>query len=122
MYVEKFSNLKKLILYAIVLTYLVFVLFPLVWLVQSSFKSMYQALKIPPDLIWIPTFEAYHKALGGGMLKAFMNSAIVSLSNVLLVLVLGISAGYALANLKTKASQNIGFWILSIRMAPERIL
>ncbi|GAI09231.1 unnamed protein product, partial [marine sediment metagenome] len=118
MYGQKYSNLKKLVLYAIVFTYLVFVLFPLIWLVQSSFKSMYQALKIPPALIWRPTFEAYQKALGGGMLKAFLNSAIVSLSNVVLVLVLGVSAGYALANLKTKASQNIGFWILTVRMAP----
>jgi len=118
MYGQKYSNLKKLVLYAIVFTYLVFVLFPLIWLVQSSFKSMYQALKIPPALIWRPTFEAYQKALGGGMLKAFLNSAIVSLSNVVMVLVLGVSAGYALANLKTKASQNIGFWILTVRMAP----
>jgi len=118
MHVQSHGNLKRFILYAIVFIYLIFVLFPLVWLIQSSFKSMYQALKIPPSFIWSPTFEAYQKALKGGMLKAFLNSGIVSLSNVILVLVFGISAGYALANLKTKASQNIGFWILSVKMAP----
>ncbi len=118
MQVKSHKKLKKFTLYLIISIYLVFVLFPLLWLIQSSFKSMYQALKIPPDFIWTPTFEAYKKALGGGMLRAFLNSAVVSLSNVFLVLLLGITAGYALANLKTRASQNIGFWILSVRMAP----
>ena len=118
MWVQPQGRLRRSILYTIVFIYLIFVLFPLIWLIQSSFKSMYQALKIPPAFIWTPTFEAYQKALGGGMLKASLNSTIVSLSNVLLVLVLGTSAGYALANLKTKVSQNIGFWILSVRMAP----
>jgi len=109
---------KKGALYFLIIIYLIFVLFPLVWIIQSSFKSMFQALKLPPSLIWSPTFQAYHKAMGGGMLRSFYNCGIVSVCNVILALAFAIPAGYSLANYKTKFSQNIGFWILSVKMAP----
>lgn len=114
----KLSKSKKIILYSIIVLYLIFVLFPIIWLIQSSFKSMYQALQIPPLLIWKPTFQAYQKVFGGGIYKAFLNSIEAAASNVLLCLLFGIPAAYGLARARTKISENIGFFILSVRMAP----
>jgi len=115
---NKYGYWKKGTLYFLIVIYLIFVLFPLVWIIQSSLKSTFQALKLPPSIIWSPTFGAYQKALGGGMLKSFLNSGIISICSVIMTLTLAITAGYSLASQKTKFSQNMGFWILSVRMAP----
>jgi len=114
----KLSKSKKIILYSILFLYLIFVLSPIIWLIQSSLKSMYQALQVPPLLIWKPTLQAYQKVFGGGIYKAFLNSIAVAVSNVLICLLLGIPGAYGLARARTKVSENIGFFILSVRMAP----
>ncbi|UCE50871.1 MAG: carbohydrate ABC transporter permease [Desulfobacterales bacterium] len=109
---------SRLILYAILGVYLVFVLFPITWLVLSSLKTHYQTLIIPPQLVFQPTMEAYEKIFTGGMLKAFANSLKIAGIDIVLALFFGIPAAYSLARFKSKLNENIGFWFLSIRMAP----
>ena len=43
---------SRLILYTILGVYLVFVLFPIIWLVLSSLKTHYQTLMIPPQIVF----------------------------------------------------------------------
>ena len=109
---------SRFILYAILGVYLVFVLFPIIWLVLSSLKTHYQTLMIPPQIVFQPTMEAYEKILTGGMLKAFANSLKIAGIDIVLALFFGIPAAYSLARFKSKLNENIGFWFLSIRMAP----
>jgi multiple sugar transport system permease protein len=112
------SGPKKALLYAILALYLVFVLFPILWLIQCSFKTSYQALQVPPLLIWKPTLDAYRKVFGGGIYKALLNSVTVGVSNVILCLAFGIPAAYGLSRIRTKISENMGFYMISIRFAP----
>lgn len=109
---------SRLILYAILGVYLVFVLFPIIWLMLSSLKTHYQTLIIPPQLVFQPTMEAYEKIFTGGMLKAFANSLKIAGIDIVLALFFAIPAAYSLARFKSKLNENIGFWFLSIRMAP----
>lgn len=109
---------SKLVLYVILTVYLVFVLFPIVWLVVSSLKTHYQTLIIPPKIVFRPTMEAYEKIITGGMLRAFKNSLKIAGVDIVLALTFGIPAAYSLARFKTRLNENIGFWFLSIRMAP----
>ncbi len=109
---------SRFILYAILGVYLVFVLFPIIWLVLSSLKTHYQTLIIPPQIVFQPTMEAYEKILTGGMLKAFANSLKIAGIDIVLALIFGIPAAYSLARFKSRLNENIGFWFLSIRMAP----
>jgi ABC-type glycerol-3-phosphate transport system permease component len=109
---------SRIILYAILAAYLVFVLFPIVWLMLSSLKTHYQTLIIPPKIVFEPTATAYEKVITGGMLKAFRNSLQIAFVDIAAALVFSIPAAYSLARFKTKFSENIGFWFLSIRMAP----
>ena len=95
-----------------------FVLFPLFWLLLGSLKTRHEALAIPPSLVFTPTFEAYSTILGGGIAGAFFNSLTIALTNVTLVLVVGVPAAYALARMKGAVQENLSFWVLSIRMAP----
>ncbi|MFQ5796600.1 MAG: carbohydrate ABC transporter permease [Candidatus Bipolaricaulia bacterium] len=109
---------RKFLLYTVLLLYLSFLVFPIFWLVLSSLKTHYQVLQIPPVLNFRPNFQAYEKLWSGGMLKAFGNSLAIAGLNIVIALALGIPAGYGLARFKTGFNQNIGFWILSVRMAP----
>ena len=112
------SWLSKAIMYFILAIFLIFVLFPIVWLALSSVKTHYQTLILPPKIVFTPNLDAYKKIITGGMLKSFKNSLIVAVVDIILALVLSIPAAYSLARFKSKFNENIGFWFLSIRMAP----
>ena len=108
----------KVVLYFILSIFLVFFLFPIIWLVISSIKTHYQTLVIPPKLLFKPTIGAYRKIITGGMLKSFKNSIVISFVDIVLALLLSIPAAYSLARFKSKFNKNIGFWFLTVRMAP----
>ncbi|WP_029075910.1 carbohydrate ABC transporter permease [Kaistia adipata] len=97
---------------------LVFVLLPIAWLALGSLKTRNEALALPPKLIFTPDFSAYHKIVAQGFLGAFGNSLTIALSNVVLTLLLGTPAAYALTRIRGKVQDNLSFWVLSIRMAP----
>jgi len=95
------------------------IIFPIVWLVSASFKTMHQVFKIPPEIIFEPTFDNYHRLLfGGQLINAFYNSLAVSTLTLAISLILSVPAAYSLSTLKNRVGRHIGFWILSIRMAP----
>jgi multiple sugar transport system permease protein len=108
----------RVILYFILAIFLVFFLFPILWLLFSSIKTHYQTLVLPPKILFKPTIGAYRKIITGGMLKSFKNSIVISFVDIVLALLLSIPAAYSLARFKSKFNENIGFWFLSIRMAP----
>ena len=99
----RLNRKKKTIIYIVLILYLVFVFFPIVWLIQCSFKTKYQSLQIPPLLIWKPTLDAYKKVFGGGMYKAFINSISVAAINVILCFLLGVPAAYGLSRIRTRS-------------------
>ena len=112
------SWLSKCILYLIIALFLIFFLFPIVWLFVSSLKTHYQTLIIPPKLLFSPSVEAYKKLIMGGMLKSFKNSLLIAGIDIILALILSIPVAYSLARFKSKFNEHVGFWFLSVRMAP----
>ena len=112
------NPVSKAVLYLILVVFLVFFLFPIVWLFISSIKTHYQTLVIPPKMLFKPTVAAYRKLITGGMLKSFRNSLLISVVDVIVALLLSIPAAYSLARFKSKFNENVGFWFLSVRMAP----
>lgn len=104
--------------WAFVLLALVFVLLPIVWLAMGSLKTRNAALALPPQFLFDPDVSAYAKIVSGGFLRAFGNSLTIALTNVVLTLVLGTPAAYALTRMRGRAQDNLSFWLLSIRMAP----
>lgn len=119
MYTYRRSTLQTVIIYFILGFYLLFVLVPLVWVIVGSFKTTSQALQIPPVFFFKPSLAAYTKIfVGGGLGKAFINSFLIASGNVIISLLLGVPAAYALARWRTKGTDQAGFWILSLRMTP----
>lgn len=97
---------------------LIFVVMPIAWLALGSLKSREAALALPPQIVFQPDFSAYAKILSQGFLGSFRNSLTIALTNVVLTLVLGTPAAYALTRMTGRVQENLSFWLLSIRMAP----
>lgn len=97
---------------------LVFVLMPIAWLALGSFKTRDAALAMPPQILFEPDFSAYVKIMSQGFLGSFQNSLTIALTNVVLTLVLGTPAAFALTRMRGPVQEHLSFWLLSIRMAP----
>jgi len=98
------------------------VIFPVAWLISSSFKNPVDIFAIPPLLVPPdPTLDHYGVLfLEMGFLEYIYNSIIVATSTVLLSLGVGILAAYSLARFKLPHNLNthLSFWVLSTRMFP----
>lgn len=98
--------------------YALFALFPLIWMIICSFKSdaqMYNTV-----FRFTPTLENYRAVLlGTDYFKAFFQNLIVSGGAVLLTVVAGVPAAYALARYDFKKKEDVAFQILSFKFAPE---
>ena len=100
------------------ITLLLFTLLPVLWLLQMSFKTGVDAFRMPPLLIFTPTFENYLGLLQERFPKFFMNSVVVSLTTTALSMLLGVPAAYAMARARFRGSAGLRLWILFTRMVP----
>lgn len=98
--------------------YALFALFPLVWMVICSLKAdaeMYNTV-----FVFTPTLDNYKAVLlGTDYFKAFFQNLVVSGGAVLLTVVAGVPAAYALARYDFKKKEDVAFQILSFKFAPE---
>ncbi len=98
---------------------LIITLFPIYWLVNTSFKFDKENLIYPPAFIpEQPTLTNYVKALGSIQLSTIINSTIIAVVSSLIVVLIAIPAAYSLARLDPKWGDDLALWILSNRMMP----
>lgn len=103
------------------LTYfLVFLLvFPVLWMVLTGFKTEIAAIDIPPTLFFQPTLDQFQIAFDGGLAAYFFNSVVASLVSTAIAMVLGIPAAYAMVfQMRKKSSDDMLFFVLSTRFMP----
>lgn len=112
------STWKALGRAAFLIVAVTFVLFPILWLALGSLKTRNAALAVPPELVFQPDYSAYTRIFTQGFLDSFQTSLTIALTNVVLTMLLGVPAAYALTRMTGKAQENLSFWLLSIRMAP----
>jgi multiple sugar transport system permease protein len=93
-------------------------LFPVLWLVQLSFKTDVEAMRVPPTILFAPTLDNYAAVFQGKFARSFVNSLVVSVSTTLAAMVLGVPAAYALSRASFGRSRGLAFWVLTTRMAP----
>lgn len=105
-------------LYFLIALFLIWTLFPVLWIFLTSLKTIQQVNALPPVLIFKPTFENYVQIFSGKALASLQNSLIISSSTVVLGIVIGLPAAYVLARARFRARGQVNFWILSMRMAP----
>src|SRR3989440_7115349 len=104
-----------------VLTYLLvfFLVFPVLWMVITGFKTEIAAISIPPTLFFQPTIDQFMLAFDGGFGAYFINSVLVALVSTAIAMTLGIPAAYAMVfHMRKKSSDDMLFFVLSTRFMP----
>lgn len=116
----------------ILAVYFIFALFPIFWMFLVSLKSGTELFTT--KFIFTPTLENYYFILfgdptvGAGVVakqefpRFFMNSLIVSSGAVIVSLLVGVPAAYALARFRFKGKEDLAFTFLSFRFAPELVV
>ncbi|NWG18500.1 MAG: carbohydrate ABC transporter permease [Chloroflexi bacterium] len=118
------SRLGRILLWVAVVVAIVWVLYPFVWAVITSFKTQREALEptIIPFLQFQPSMENWSAELGLGAREttlALGNSITISIGATTLATVLGTLTGYALARFRYGiGNRNIVSWVLSQRFLP----
>ena len=103
------------------LTYIVvfLLIFPVLWMVITGFKTEVAAIAIPPTLFFAPTLSQFALAMNGGFGAYLFNSAVASLVSTALALSLAIPAAYAMVfQMRKKSADDMLFFVLSTRFMP----
>ncbi|NDZ81770.1 MULTISPECIES: carbohydrate ABC transporter permease [unclassified Streptomyces] len=106
--------------YLALLCYLVFLAFPLVWLVSTAFKSPRELGSISPT--WLPqhpTLDNFRAAFDAQpLLHSALNSLIVAGSATVISVALAVPAAYALVRFRSRMSTVANGWVLVSQMFP----
>jgi len=93
--------------------------FPLIWLLLTAFKTELQAIAVPPELFFKPTLESFAEVnLRSDYLLYAKNSVITSVVSTILGLAIAAPAAYSMAFFRTKHTRDILMWMLSTKMMP----
>jgi multiple sugar transport system permease protein len=108
--------------YLLLFAYVVFLAFPLLWMLSISFKGPRELVELYPS--FLPeslSFENYRLALtenDGELLRSFVNSLKIAVVTALVTTVIGLPAAYVLARRRGVITR-IGLgWILVSQMFP----
>jgi multiple sugar transport system permease protein len=106
--------------YVAVLCYLVFLGFPLLWLISSSLKSPREFATITPTLLPKHVdFSNYTDALSEqGLIRGLGNSLQISVLTTILVLIVSLPVSYALARFRSRLRPLTNGWILVSQVFP----
>lgn len=93
--------------------------FPIFWMFITSFKTELQAISVPPQLFFEPTFENFSIVQErSDYLKHAWNSVVTSFGSTILALIIAIPAAYSMAFFPGKRTKDILLWMLSTKMLP----
>jgi multiple sugar transport system permease protein len=116
--------LTRTLQYAALGAYLLFLGFPLVWMLSTSFKPPPELVRLHPSLVpESPTVDNYVQAFTEQALgRAALNSLQVSLASAVLTVLLAVPAAYALARFRTRLRGVALGWVLVSQLFPFVLL
>ena len=117
-------GLTKTILHLLILTYLAYLLFPLLWMISTSFKPTPEIYSGIPTLIpKVFTLDHYASVLKEErLLKSILNSLYVGSITSIIVVMISLPAAYALSRYKTSINKAVMGWILTTQIFPAILL
>jgi multiple sugar transport system permease protein len=103
----------------LLLAAVVFFLFPIFWIVSTTFKPQVDLFSVPPVWVFTPTLDNYTSALRDFDVLSFLrNSAIIALGSTVLSLALGVPAAYAIARAPSQRLKSLANVFMLIRLVP----
>lgn len=94
-------------------------LFPVLWMVMTSFKLPKDIFTVPPTIFFTPTIETYTSYLQfADIPQRMLNTVIVAGGASAISILAGALAGYALARIPIRGAVTLGVLILASRGVP----
>lgn len=114
----------KAVLHMLILTYLMYLLFPLLWMISTSFKPTPEIYSGIPTLIpEVFTLDHYVSVLKEErLLKSILNSLYVGVITSVIVVLISLPAAYALSRYKTSINKAVMGWILTTQIFPAILI
>jgi ABC-type glycerol-3-phosphate transport system permease component len=115
---QRNSTPIEILRYAIIVMFLTASLFPIAWLILTSFKPADDIMVSPPHFVFKPTLDNYIYALQkANFLHFVQNTIFVAIVSTTIVIVLSALASYSFARYNPGGG-NILFFILTTKMFP----
>lgn len=132
---QQSRRIKQIVTHVLLVIWAIVCLFPIYWVLITSFKlpiAVFQGPKYFPWIDFKPTLDAWKFLLTGptsdGVYRSWYNSAILATTSAAIAVIIGGMAGYALtrfryfwSGLKWK-NNDIAFYIISQRMLPAVVV
>jgi len=117
-------NISRFLMHGLILIFLVYLLFPLLWMISTSFKPTAEIYSGLPSLIpkvftgehYLTVFEEER------LLISIANSLYVGLITAIIVVLISLPAAYALTRYKTAANKLVMGWILTSQIFPAILI
>jgi len=115
---QRSSTPIEILRYALIVVILTVTLFPIAWLITTSFKPADDIMVSPPHFVFKPTLDNYVYALQKANFAHFVeNTLYVAVVSTMIVIVLSSLASYSFARYNPGGG-NILFFILTTKMFP----
>lgn len=118
------KTIGNIIVYAVLVLSVIVVVYPLLWLISTSFKPTAEIFSKP--LHWIPNsfyLENYKMVFAKSSIPvAFLNSIAVSFLSAAIALFFGGLLGYGLARFKFKGKNFLSLFVLMSQMLPLTVM
>ena len=92
--------------------------FPVIWMVLTSFKQEQDAASNPPTWLFSPTIEQYTAVFDRNITPFLLNSLMASVFSTVLVVLLATPAAYALSLRPVAKWTDVLFFFISTKMLP----
>jgi multiple sugar transport system permease protein len=120
------SVLPKILVGLLLVIVMFFYLFPVYWMVATSFKSMAELYDYPPTMLPArPTIEPYTNVLiEKGYVQLIRNSLVVNVLTIILTLILALLINYPIVRMRipTRVGRGVLNGVLSIRFLPGIVM
>ena len=113
------ANPRRYLWYVPLLLVLAVWLFPIAWTALTSLKPQGGLIGLRPVFVFTPTFQHYIELFRDKQYGTYLlNSLLVAGGATVISIALACLAAYTLARTPLRGREQIGMWILSLRMLP----
>jgi multiple sugar transport system permease protein len=117
------QNLIETLKHAAMILICIGALSPILWIGTQAFKSYFDTIAVPPKIFFTPVLDNFRQVLvKPGFLASIRDSFIMAAGSSILGLLLGTPCGYALARLRYRGSEGVGFFLLITRMVSPIVI
>jgi multiple sugar transport system permease protein len=112
--------ISQALIYGALIIYAAWAVFPIFWVVLTSFKTNAEALAVPPKLLFQPTFSNYSDVFKTvyEFPAVVVNSVMIAAIGTSIIVILAVPAAYGLSRLLPLGRDTMSFGIISARTFP----